>query len=147
MLLKVVSCDIHSRWASLCFAVGLCCMYMICLILRYLEISLRGRKLSCAIPRCSQLHCYFFQDHTELGMWAERGKSRLLRNEKLPICWLPGKAGIAGNKSVDADEQRPRRGDTSALKALPELLRKGRGAKQLPLNKSALTQQHAQKLR
>ena len=65
--------------------------------------------------------------------------------ERLPIRWVPGHVNIAGNESVDAEAKKAAEGDTSAWKVLPVALRKGRGVKQLPFNKSVLIQHHTKK--
>ena len=90
------------------------------------------------------LSCDSHSGHTLPDMFLQITSAALEKHDidKLTICWVPGHANIAGNESVDAEAKKVVEGNMSAWKALPVALRKGRGLKQLPLNKSTLIQHH-----
>ena len=85
--------------------------------------------------------------HTLTDMFLQITSTVLEKNDidKLTICWVLGHTNIAGNESVDVEAKKAAEGNTSAWKALLVALRKGRGPKQFPLNKSTLIQHHSEK--
>ena len=85
--------------------------------------------------------------HTLTDMFLQTVSEALDKHniDKLIVRWVPGHTNVAGNELVDAEAKKVAEGDMSTWKALLAALRKGRGPKQLPLNKSALIQHHTKK--
>ena len=93
------------------------------------------------------ISCDSHSGHTLTDMFLQTISEALDKHniDKLIVHWVPGHANVAGNESVDAEAKKTAEGDMSAWKVLPAALRKGRGPKQLPLNKSTLIQHHTKK--
>ena len=65
----------------------------------------------------------------------------------LAICWVPGHANIAGNKSIDQEAKKATEGDSSPVEQLPTSLRKCRTPAVLPYSKATLIQSFNAKLK
>ena len=92
---------------------------------------------------------YSSSSHSLTDMFIESLNGTLNKHDlpHLAICWVPGHANIAGNKSVDREAKKATECDSSPVEQLPVSLRRRGAPVTLPYSKVAIIQSFNTKLK